>query len=171
MATPYIGEIRLFAGNFAPVDWMFCQGQLVLISDYDTLFQLIGTTYGGDGQETFQLPDLRGRLPVHQGRATSGNTYTIAQSGGSEDVTILKNELPLHSHLVLATGASAEVASPREAVIGISTTVNAFITSTPSQPMATDIIPVGGGQSHTNMHPYLCLNFIISLYGVFPTPT
>lgn len=167
----YIGEIRIFAGNFAPDGWMLCQGQTIPIQDNETLFQLIGTTYGGDGESTFMLPDLQGRLPVHQGNLQSGNTYQVGQSGGSEDVTLTSQQIPSHNHAMLASTLSADVASPRFSLIGISTTINGFITSTPSMPMAAAIIPVGASQPHTNMHPYLCLNFIISMYGVFPSPT
>ena len=171
MPSNYIGEIRMFAGTYAPQGWMFCQGQLLKIMEYDVLFNLIGTTYGGDGQDTFQLPDLQGRLPVHQGTRPGGNTFRLGETGGSEDTRVSIDQLPVHSHLMLASGTSADVPSPRDSVIGVSSTVNAFINSVPSQPMAADVSFVGGSQSHTNMQPYLCLNFIISLEGIFPTPS
>lgn len=171
MAQPYVGEIRMFAGNFAPLGWMLCQGQSLPISENEILFQLIGTTYGGDGEQTFNLPDMQGRVPIHQGISYSGTSYQIGEKAGSEDVTLTTQQLPSHNHAMLASTLSADVASPNGAMIGISTTINGFIASVPSQPMAADILPIGGSQPHTNMHPYLCVNFIISLYGIFPSPT
>src|SRR6516165_9248553 len=106
MAQPYVGEIRMFAGNFAPAGWMFCEGQLLPISEYETLFNLIGTTYGGDGQSTFALPDLRGRLPLHQ-----GSGYVIGQSGGAETVTLTTQQMPVHSHSLMASSDSANAAT------------------------------------------------------------
>ncbi|GGM94069.1 tail Collar domain-containing protein [Dyadobacter beijingensis] len=169
MATPYVGEIRLFAGTFAPAGWMLCQGQTLPISENEVLFQLIGTTYGGDGQETFRLPDMQGRLPVHMGSLSGGSTYQIGESGGSEEVTLTLQQIPNHNHAFLAATTGADVASPRDAVLGISTTTNGYIASIPSQPMAADIAPFGGSQPHTNVQPFLCVNFIISLFGVFPS--
>ncbi len=171
MAQPYVGEIRLFAGNFAPNGWLFCQGQTLPISENEVLFQLIGTTYGGDGEETFRLPDMQGRLPVHWGTLAGGSNYTQGESSGSEEVTLTTQQIPVHNHAFLASGNTDDTASPRDSVIGISTTVNGFIVSTPAQPMAADITPTGGSQPHSNMQPYLCINFIISLFGVFPSPS
>src|SRR5437588_6820805 len=111
MAQPYVGEIRIFAGNFAPAGWMFCEGQLLPISENETLFQLIGTTYGGDGQSTLALPDLRGRVPIHQGSSTTGTTYQIAQNGGVESVTLTTQQIPVHNHPLLAASASGNQAS------------------------------------------------------------
>ena len=169
MAQCYVGEIRMFAGNFAPAGWMFCKGQVLPISENEVLFQLIGTTYGGDGQETFQLPDLQGRLPIHQGTLPGGSSYNIGQAAGSEEVTLSTQQIPAHTHAFLASGNGADSASPRNAVIAISTTLNSFITSNPDQQMAPSMSPVGGNQPHSNMQPYLCVNFIISLFGVFPS--
>lgn len=107
MAQPYVGEIRMFAGNFAPVGWLFCEGQLLAISEYETLFQLIGTSYGGDGESTFGLPDLRGRLPVHQ-----GNGYILAESAGTEDVTLIVSQMPVHAHAAFASSNAASSPSP-----------------------------------------------------------
>src|SRR5260370_35455725 len=112
MSEPYVGEIRMFAGNFAPAGWMFCEGQLLPISEFDTLFNLIGTTYGGDGQSTFALPDLRGRLPIHQ-----GGGFTLAETGGVEDVTLTVSQIPAHSHPSLATTTPANGAAPTAALV------------------------------------------------------
>jgi len=163
MGQPYIGEIRMFAGNFAPAGWMFCEGQLLSISENDVLFQLIGTTYGGDGQSTFQLPDLRGRLPVHQ-----GNGFPLAQTGGVETVTLTTTQIPAHSHPVLATTNSNTASLPNGGFLAAGPDiydVNIPGTST----MAPAISSVGGSQPHDNFQPYLCVDFIISLYGIFPS--
>jgi microcystin-dependent protein len=170
MAQPYVGEIRMFAGNFPPAGWMFCQGQLLPISENETLFQLIGTTYGGDGQSTFALPDLRGRLPIHQ-----GNGFILAETGGAEEITLTVQQIPAHSHALLATQNAASGTSPSgNAVLGRS--VNPAITpygaDAPLTAMSPSSIgPVGGSQPHTNFQPYLCVDFIISLFGIFPSPT
>src|SRR5580698_2203692 len=113
MSQPYVGEIRMFAGNFAPAGWMFCEGQLLPISEYETLFNLIGTTYGGDGQSTFQLPDLRGRLPMHQ-----GNGFTLAETGGVETVTLTTSTIPAHSHPFLASLSPTNIGSPQTSLLG-----------------------------------------------------
>lgn len=169
MAQPYVGEVRMFAGNFAPAGWMLCEGQLLPISENETLFQLIGTTYGGDGQSTFALPDLRGRLPVHQ-----GNGFILAETGGAEEITLTVNQIPAHSHPMLANSALASVASPQGNVVAQSRQANIdlYLEDTPSVSMAANAIgSVGGSQPHTNFQPYLCVNFIISLFGIFPSPT
>jgi len=168
MAQPYVGEIRIFAGNFAPAGWMFCEGQLLPISEYETLFNLIGTTYGGDGQATFALPDLRGRLPMHQ-----GNGFTLAETGGAEEVTITVNTMPSHPHAFLATTNSASATSPT-GLVGAITQASTITPYGPSSPISlapSGIGSVGGSQPHTNFQPYLCLDFIISLFGIFPSPT
>src|ERR1700682_1273544 len=116
MSQPYVGEIRMFGGNFAPAGWMFCDGQLLAISDYDTLFNLIGTTYGGDGQSTFALPDLRGRIPVH-----FGNGFTLAENGGSETVTLTAQEIPAHNHAFLGTSSLSSATGPSSDVLAEST--------------------------------------------------
>ena len=167
MAQPYVGEIRMFAGNFAPAGWMFCEGQLLPISENETLFQLIGTTYGGDGQSTFALPDLRGRIPVHQ-----GNGFILAETGGAEEITLTVNQIPAHSHPLLASGATATNANPTGNVVGNQTLAQLYVedvTSTNLSPNA--VTSVGGSQPHTNFQPYLCVDFIISLFGIFPSPT
>jgi microcystin-dependent protein len=167
MAQPYVGEIRIFAGNFPPAGWMFCEGQLLPISENETLFNLIGTTYGGDGQSTFGLPDLRGRLPIHQ-----GNGFTLAQTGGVEEVTLTVNQIPSHSHPFLASTNIATQLSPSANLLAQSTLAQMYIQDVADQPLsANSILPVGGSQPHTNFQPYLCVDFIISLFGIFPSQT
>jgi microcystin-dependent protein len=167
MAQPYVGEIRMFAGNFAPAGWMFCQGQLLPISENETLFQLIGTTYGGDGQSTFGLPDLRGRIPLHQ-----GNGFTLAEQGGAEAVTITVNQLPAHTHPLVAVGASGNQTSPAGALPAQSFNIAPYINDAPTGNFNVNAVgPVGGSQPHENLMPFLCLDFIISLFGIFPSPT
>ncbi len=166
MAQPYVGEIRMFAGNFAPAGWMFCEGQLLPISENETLFQLIGTTYGGDGQSTFSLPDLRGRLPLHKGPLN-----TFATAAGVEEVTLTVNQMPAHNHTVLAYDATANSPNPTNSLLAKSTKVDAFFDVNPTQQMnAGSVASVGGSQPHNNMMPYLCIDFIISLFGIFPNP-
>jgi microcystin-dependent protein len=167
MAQPYVGEIRMFAGNFAPAGWMFCEGQALPISENETLFQLIGTTYGGDGESTFALPDLRGRLPVHQ-----GNSFILAQAAGVEQVTLTVNQIPAHSHPLLASLNITSSPTPTNNLIGKSGSIDAFINAQPTDALSPlSITPVGGNLPHTNMQPYLCVDFIISLFGIFPSPT
>ena len=167
MAQPYVGEIRMFAGNFAPAGWMFCEGQLLPISEYETLFNLIGTTYGGDGQSTFALPDLRGRLPVH-----FGNGLTLAETGGAESITVTVSQMPAHSHPLLASSQNALSAQPATAVLGQPTTIDAYRVALPNANLApTSISSVGGSQPHDNFQPYLCVDFIISMFGIFPSQT
>jgi microcystin-dependent protein len=169
MAQPYIGEIRIFAGNFAPAGWLFCDGQLIPISENDALYTLIGTTYGGDGQETFALPDLRGRLPVHQGIGLGNISYPLAQMDGVEEITLTVNQLPSHSHPLLASSAVNTNTSPEGNVVSQSSQMSPYIHDTPQVDMELGaVIPAGGSQPHTNLQPYLCVNFIISLYGIFP---
>ena len=167
MAQPYVGEIRMFAGNFAPAGWMFCEGQLLPISENETLFNLIGTTYGGDGQSTFALPDLRGRLPIHQ-----GNGFTLAETGGVEDVTLTVSQIPAHSHPFLATTNPGNQVSAANNVLGqLTQGLLYFAAAGGSSLNPTSIASTGGSQPHTNFQPYLCVDFIISLFGIFPSPT
>ena len=159
----------MFAGNFAPAGWMFCEGQLLPISENEVLFQLIGTTYGGDGEETFALPDLRGRLPIHQ-----GNGFILAETGGAEEITLTVNQIPAHSHPMLATSMLASSPNPVGNVLAQSRSPFQKAYSTDTLPInmhAAMISPVGGSQPHTNFQPYLCVDFIISLFGIFPSPT
>ena len=168
MAQPYVGEVRMFAGNFAPAGWMFCEGQLLPISENETLFQLLGTTFGGDGESTFALPDLRGRLPLHQ-----GNGFILAETGGAEEVTLTINQIPAHTHTLLASQSVADDPNPGGKVLAESRPgTNSFVQDNATVNMAANAIgPVGGSQPHTNFQPYLCVNFIISLFGIFPSPT
>lgn len=167
MAQPYVGEIRMFGGNFAPAGWMFCDGQLLPISEYETLFNLIGTTYGGDGQETFALPDMRGRVPVHQG---SGST--LAETFGVEQVTLTTSQIPSHSHAFLTYNAVANSPNPGNNLLALSSQVQMFFGDIPNVPMNSgSVSPVGGNQPHDNMMPYLCVSFIISLFGIYPSQT
>jgi microcystin-dependent protein len=165
--TVYIGEIRMFAGNFAPAGWMFCQGQTIPISENDVLFQLIGTTYGGDGEQTFNLPNLASRVPLHQGTG-----FIIGQTGGVEDVTLNIQQMTGHTHAMLATTSVSNQTSPANNVVAQSSTGKLYVEDTPTANLANPVVGMtGGNQPHTNLQPYLCVNFIISLFGVFPTPT
>jgi microcystin-dependent protein len=167
MAQPYVGEIRMFAGNFAPAGWMFCEGQLLPISENETLFQLIGTTYGGDGQSTFGLPDLRGRLPLHQ-----GNGFTLAEQGGAEEITLTTSQMPAHLHAFVASTASGTTPNAQGSVPATSSSVKVYREATGNKQMnPLAVTPVGGSQPHTNFQPYLCIDFIISLFGIFPSQT
>jgi len=168
MSQPYVGEIRMFGGNFAPAGWMFCEGQLLPISENETLFNLIGTTYGGDGQSTFALPDLRGRLPIHQ-----GNGFILAETGGVEEVTLTVQQIPSHNHPMVASSDFGTATSPANNIPAKPNTANTFlyINEDPTNNMANTVQPVGGSQPHTNFQPYLCIDFIISLFGIFPTPS
>jgi microcystin-dependent protein len=157
----------MFGGNFAPAGWMFCNGQLLAISEYETLFNLIGTTYGGDGQSTFALPNLQGRLPVHQ---TPG--FAMGQTGGSESVTLTTAQIPAHSHQFLGSTDSGAQTNPAGNVVAKIVAGSAYVQGTPSTPLAPGSIGnYGGNQPHDNMQPYLCVSFIISLFGVFPSQT
>jgi microcystin-dependent protein len=167
MAQPFVGEIRMFAGNFAPAGWAFCEGQLLPISENETLFQLIGTTYGGDGESTFALPDLRGRIPIHQ-----GNGFILAETGGAESISLTVPQIAAHSHPMLGSSDIANSPNPESNVVARSGQVNMFINSAPTVAMsAQSVTPVGGSQPHTNFQPYLCVNYIISLFGLYPSPT
>jgi microcystin-dependent protein len=167
MAQPYVGEIRIFAGNFAPAGWMFCAGTQLPISENETLFQLIGTTYGGDGESTFNLPDLRGRLPLHQ-----GNGFVLAEASGVEQVTLTSTQMPVHSHPLLATTAVGTTASPQNSLLAASGSSNVYRAGPSAVALSNQTVgPVGGSQPHTNFQPYLCVDFIISLFGIFPSPT
>lgn len=168
MSSPYVGEIRIFAGNFAPAGWAFCEGQLIPIDTNPTLFQLIGATYGGDGQNTFALPDLRGRIPLHM-----GNGFTLADTGGTEEVTLGAAQIPQHTHTLMAADTAGYLASPAQAVPAKHRDYKVFETaSTGTTPMAAAaLLATGGSQPHSNLPPYLCVNFIISLFGVFPSQT
>lgn len=180
MAQPYVGEIIMFGGNFAPLGWAFCEGQIMPISEYETLYELIGTTYGGDGVDTFALPDLRGRIPLHM-----GNGFVLAEAGGVESVTLTQPQIPSHGHPIFGSslptyGANpGSTADPQNAYPAISPG-NKLYSTMPKQELMADpnpysqtgfISPTGGSQPHNNMQPYLCVNFIISLFGIYPSQT
>ena len=172
MGEPFVGEIRMFGGSFAPAGWAFCSGQSMPISENDTLFTLIGTTYGGDGQETFNLPNLNGRVPMHMGTAKSGTTYTIGESAGVESVTLTTQQLPIHNHSFLASTSAAGSTDPTNQVIAQTSQIHLFTQDVTNRQMnANSLTPVGGSQPHENMQPYLCITFIISLFGVYPSQT
>jgi len=167
MAQPYVGEIRMFAGNFAPAGWMFCEGQLLPIVGNEVLFQLIGTAYGGDGQSTFALPDLRGRIPIHQ-----GNGFILAETGGAEEITLTVNQIPSHAHPFLVSSNVGTDPNPANAIPSQSPQIQIYIEDVPSANAAANAITsVGGSQPHTNFQPYMCVDFIISLFGIFPSQT
>lgn len=166
MSNPFMGEIRMFAGSFAPAGWAFCDGQLLPISENDALFVLLGTTYGGDGQETFALPDLRSRVPMHM-----GSGFNLGETGGVEEVTLTIQQIPVHNHAFLGSTNNASIASAAGNILAQIPTYTPYITGfTPNQAFAQNIAPVGGSQPHTNIQPYLALSFIISLYGIYPPP-
>lgn len=174
MAQPYIGEIRMFAGSFAPAGWAFCHGQLLPISENDALFNLIGTTYGGDGQETFAVPNMQGRVPLHMGTGPDGTTYHIGELAGTEMETLTTQQIPSHTHLL---AASADPASPAftatNGVPGKTAGANLYAlqSGTPGTMMNQPIMAAGGSQPHENMAPFLCISYIISLFGIYPSPT
>src|ERR1043166_4989359 len=171
MSQPYVGQILMFGGNFAPVGWALCQGQLMPISENDTLFNLIGTTYGGDGQSTFGLPNLSGRVPVHMGQGPGiTQNYQIGESAGVESVTLTTQQIPVHTHALIASTAVANSNTPANQVPAQSTQRAIYFEASTTTNLAPSAIsPVGGSQPHENMQPYLCITFIISLFGVFPT--
>lgn len=168
MANPYVGEIRMFGGNFAPLGWAFCSGQLLSIAENDVLFALIGTTYGGDGQNTFAVPDLRGRVPLHQGTGASGSSRVIGETGGAETTSLTLSQLPNHSHTLVAGSALSNGSAGANGVLA-ATGVNVYGSGLPGTPMAAQALSsVGSSQPHENMAPYLAVSFIISLFGIFP---
>ncbi len=172
--APYVGEIRMFGGNFAPAGWAFCNGQQLAISEFDTLFNLIGTTYGGDGQETFNLPDLQSRVPIHMGQGPGlTQNYIIGEAAGVETVTLTTQQLPVHSHPALGNPNNGSLPDPANNVNAKSTTPNVFLYHTLPPGAAFNgqaVAPVGGSQPHENLQPYLAISFIISLYGIYPQP-
>ena len=172
MSEPFVGEIRLFAGTFAPRGWAFCDGELLSISEYETLYTLLGTTYGGDGATSFGVPDLRGRLPLHagQGQGPGLSPYRLGQSGGFEEVTLLTTQLPGHMHGVLAQNGAGDKSSPTGAAPATASSALYSPYSSAATAMSNQALgAAGGNQPHPNMMPYLCLNFIIALFGIYPT--
>ena len=170
MSEPFLGEIRMFGGNFAPAGWALCDGQLLPISENETLFQLIGTTYGGDGEETFALPNLQSRIPIHFGQGPGLQNYQLAEQAGVEEVTLTVQQIPLHGHPPLGSNSGASSTTPGGNMFaqGVS---NPYSFVSPINMSPQIITPVGGSQPHTNLQPFLCINFIISLFGIFPQPT
>jgi microcystin-dependent protein len=169
VSEPFIGEIRMFGGNFAPAGWAFCDGSLLPISENDALFNLIGTTYGGDGQSTFALPDLRGRIPIHMGQGSGLSNRILGQQGGVETVTLTTGQIPSHTHALNASSSAAtNAATPADIMANPGTTF--LYAAAPSIGMhASAVGTAGGSQPHTNLAPYLCVSFIISLFGIFPS--
>jgi microcystin-dependent protein len=169
MGSPYVGEIRMFGGSFAPAGWEFCNGQLLSISENDVLFALIGTTYGGDGQQTFALPDLRSRVPIHQGTGAGLTQRILAEVGGVENVTLNLTQIPAHTHNLLATSADATTPTPSAGVmLGSNAGLKVYTPRAASVATASNGGPVGGSQAHTNVMPVQAISFIISLFGIFP---
>jgi microcystin-dependent protein len=175
VANPYVGEIRMFGGNFAPLGWAFCNGQLLAIAGNDALFNLIGTTYGGDGQSTFALPDLRGRLPVHQGTDSTGQAWTLGEATGAEEITLTVNQIPAHSHFAMGSADQASSSDPTGAVLATLSaagTQSAYGIRSPTGALdPSSVMPIGGSQPHPNFMPYACVSFIISLSGIYPSQT
>ena len=171
MSQSFVGEIRMFGGNFAPAGWHFCDGSLMPISENDTLFNLIGTTYGGDGQETFGLPDLRGRLPIHAGQGPLiTQNYLLGEKAGVETVTLTTNQIPNHNHALLASGYPGNAIGPQGNVLANPVNTFPYFPAPGSLQLNSQTLqPAGGSQPHDNMMPFLCISFSISLFGVFPT--
>ena len=168
MSQPFIGEIRMFGGSFAPAGWAFCDGQLLPISENDALFTLIGTTYGGDGQETFALPNLMSRIPIHEGQGLGLTNRTMGEAAGVESVTLTTQQTPIHNHQFLASTAAGNDNNVTNNVIADGP-AQAFIEANPNTTMAANSLqPAGGSQPHENRIPLLTISYIISLFGIFP---
>ena len=172
MSTPFVGQVMMFGGNFQISGWAFCQGQLLSIAQNDVLFALIGTTYGGDGQTTFALPDLRGRVPVHQGNLAGGSSYVIGQLGGVETVSLTANQTPVHNHLANCNSAAGSTNNPAGAIWALGPNLDPYSNAPTGAVMKATAIangPAGGPQPHNNIIPYQTLNYLIALQGVFPS--
>jgi microcystin-dependent protein len=170
-APPYVGEIRQFAGNFAPVGWNFCDGSLQSIAENETLFNLIGTTYGGDGQTTFALPDLRGRFPIHQGTG-GGATYVIGQLSGTETVTLITSQMPAHSHAPAASASAVNATDSPANNFWADSTGKPYAVASPVPTLVMNtggVLNTGSSQPHDNMMPFLTISYIISFFGIFPS--
>jgi microcystin-dependent protein len=168
---PYVGEIRMFGGSFEPKGWLFCDGRSLPIAENDTLYNLIGTTYGGDGEVTFNLPNLQSRVPIHQGSGGEGS-YILGETGGVEEVTLTVTQIPIHTHTLAASTKPGASANPDNNFLAQTpASITLYIEDAPSVNLHTSsLAPVGGSQPHENMQPTLAVNYIISLYGVFPPP-
>lgn len=170
MSEPFVGEIRMFAGNFAPRGWAFCDGQLLAVSQNDALFSLLGTIYGGDGRTTFGLPDLRGRIPLHAGSGPGLTPRRLGAKAGEENVTLTVNQMPNHSHTMHGSSAPAGATTNPNNQVFASNFMNMYSAETPNANAANETISnVGGSRSHTNLMPALCVNFIIALFGIYPS--
>jgi microcystin-dependent protein len=175
MSEPFIGEIRMFGGNFAPSGWALCNGQLLSIAQNTALFSILGTSFGGNGQTTFALPDLRSRVPIQQGQGVGLSPYNVGQQGGSEAVTLLQTQMPSHNHIVNATSDNGSAATASGNLLATAsvgrgqTAPQIYGGSAPATMNPTMIAPTGGGQPHDNIQPYLCVTFIIALEGIFPS--
>lgn len=170
MSEPFVGEVKMFAGNFAPRGWAFCDGQLLAVSQNNALFSLLGTIYGGDGRTTFALPDLRGRIPIHAGSGPGLTPRKIGATGGAENVTLTANQLPSHTHPLQGTDDLGNTPNPSGNVSARSTSVDAYIGDAPSTNLSTSAVSsVGGSQSHANLQPFLCIHFIVALFGIYPS--
>ncbi len=169
-SSPFIGSIMMAGFNYAPQGWLFCNGQLILISEYDTLFTLIGTTFGGDGQNTFGLPDLRGRIPIHQGQGPGLSNYFIGQSAGVENVTLTVNQIPAHNHSILASTSSGSLGSPAGDYIAVNADgIASYASSSDGNLNIGSIQAQGGNQPHNNIQPCLAINFSIAMFGIYPS--
>ncbi|MGD2111336.1 MAG: tail fiber protein [Phycisphaerae bacterium] len=170
MSEPFVGEIRIFAGNFAPRGWALCDGQLLAVSQNEALFSLLGTIYGGDGRTTFGLPDIRGRLPVHMGTGPGLSSRPIGQKGGEEKLTLTTNQLPSHTHTYQASRDVAADSTGTGNALGESPSITLYRAATPTVPMSANAVTkVGGSQNHTNLMPFQCVHFIIALLGIYPS--
>ena len=170
MSEPFVGEVRMFAGNFAPRGWAFCDGQLLAVSQNDALFSLLGTIYGGDGRTTFGLPDLRGRVPIHAGSGPGLSPRRLGAKAGSENETLTVNQLPSHTHAMQGSNQNTLFAPPAGRMVGVQTQLDLYRALDQDANMATSSITnVGGSRSHTNLMPFLCINFIIALVGIYPS--
>jgi len=170
MAEPFVGEIRMFAGNFAPRGWAFCSGQLLAVSQNDALFSLFGTLYGGDGRTTFGLPDLRGRIPIHAGQGPGLSPRSLGSKSGVEKVTLTTNQLPSHTHPVKGTNDAGNSTEPAGRLPASSTTISLYASVAPTVDFNAAAVPgVGGSGSHSNLMPFLCINFIVALFGIYPS--
>jgi len=171
MSEPFVGEIRMFAGNFAPRGWAFCDGQLLAVSQNDALFSLLGTIYGGDGRTTFGLPDLRGRIPIHAGSGPGLSQRRLGAKGGSEKETLTVNQMPSHTHSFMASQDFANQTNPQGVVIAQSSLVDLYVQdSNPGESFTTAAVTsIGGSRSHTNLMPFLCVHYIIALFGIYPS--
>lgn len=170
MSEPFVGEIRMFAGNFAPRGWAYCDGQLLAVSQNDALFSLLGTIYGGDGRTTFGLPDMRGRIPIHAGTGPGLSQRRLGSKGGAEKVTLTVNQLPSHTHTMKASTELAGDSNPQNNVPGQSPSIDLYIEDASTQNLAsTALLGVGGSRSHTDLMPFLCVHFIIALFGIYPS--